>query len=332
MTRVGGPLVDISGMSEWEARQKLRQARHIKLAKGIYIGEGDWSRLDSAARATAQIVASGIATPATVVAGRSAAILHDLPLVGRQDHHAVELGGYRATKSGRRRHDHVYRNLSPAQVGEAKTVTTPYGDVPATTPAATGLDLARWYELSLGVRCLDRALARKATTAADIDTALKLAHGCSGIQAMRNAARLASPWSESPRESDMKVAMWTAGLPPPLQQVNLYDASGEFVARLDFFWPDIGFGTEYDGQGKLAGEFGVPVAVAARQDVERQHRISNLGVSNFRVDHRSARTGAAMRGVAAMYRRVAARGVPLDPALWKCVGGPAWRPPGFPRG
>lgn len=30
----------------------------------------------------------------------------------------------------------------------------------------------------------------------------------------------------------------------------LYDADGVFLARLDFFWPEIGFGVEYDGQGK----------------------------------------------------------------------------------
>ncbi|MDO5669351.1 MAG: hypothetical protein Q4G50_05060 [Corynebacterium sp.] len=332
MTRVGGPLIDISGMSEWEARQEFKKARHIKLAKGIYVRESDWARLDITKRAKAQIVASVVATPKTVAAGQSAAILHGLPLVGQLDHHAVELGGFRATKGGRRRYDHVYRHLSKGQVAAAEKVQTPFGRVLVTTPAATGLDLARWHQLSLGVRCLDSALAQKLMVPADMDAPLKLAAGCVGIEDMRNATRLASPWSESPRESDMKVAMWKAGLPPPLQQVNLYDAYGKFVARLDFFWPDIGFGTEYDGGGKFAGEYGVPVVIAAREDVERQHRISNLGVNNFRVNHRTARTGAAMRNLAAAYRRVAERGVPLDPALWRCVGGPAWSTSRFPRG
>ena len=105
----------------------------------------------------------------------------------------------------------------------------------------------------------------------------------------------------------------------------LFDADGVFLALLDFFWPEIGFGVEYDGQGKFTGEFGVPVEVSARQDMERQHRIVNLGVLLFRVDRSTYLDGSAVAGIVGMHGRVAERGIPLAPAFWR-GGGLAWTP------
>lgn len=321
MSRVGGPLIDVAELSSWERKKVYRDPERLKLAKGIYIHARDWWSLDDRGRTVAKMVAIAAAAPGAIVAGKSAALLHGMPLPGWQSAVPLEFAMFGETK-GRR--SWIFRHMSIEQTLAAGSVETDFGKVQVTGPAATGLDLARWYDLPTGVRGLDHALAGELITPGDIAAALRRAAGQHGIATMQNAAALATPWSESPRESDMKVAMWRSGLPPPLQQVNLYDERGNFVARLDFFWPEIGLGTEYDGGGKFAGEFGVPVEVAAREDVRRQHRISNLGVINFRVNNASARDGSAMRDVVRMHRRVAARGVPLDPAFWKCLGGPAW--------
>ncbi|GAB3595688.1 hypothetical protein GCM10027580_20480 [Corynebacterium faecale] len=45
--------------------------------------------------------------------------------------------------------------------------------------------------------------------------------GFDGIKAARPAVNLATPWSENPRESLVKVEMFQAGLPAPLQQVEI---------------------------------------------------------------------------------------------------------------
>lgn len=322
MTRVGGPLIDVAALTSWERKKLYRDPTRIKLAKGIYVRERDWWSLSDRDRAIAKIVATGAGVPGAIAAGQSAALIHEMPLKGWEANTPLEFGMFGAT-TGKRR-DWTFRHITIHQTLNAVFVETEFGKVQVTTAAATGLDLARWHDLSLGVRGLDHALREKLATKNDIDGALRRAYGQHGVADMRNAALLATPWSESPRESDMKVALWKEGLPAPLQQVNLYGANGEFLARLDFFWLHIGLGTEYDGGGKFAGEHGVPVEVAAIKDVRRQHKISNLGVLNFRVDNTSARSGRAIPDLVAMYRRVEARGLPLDQRFWKSVGGPAW--------
>ncbi|MDO5511699.1 hypothetical protein [Corynebacterium sp.] len=323
MTRVGGPLIDIATMSEGEKQKFYKDTSRIKLAKGIYIRSRDWHELDHRGRALARIVATGSAAQGAIAAGKSAALIHRMPMKGWETDHPVEFAMYGATKP-RARKAYTLRHLSLQQSVVAEIEDTRFGKVVVTPPAATGLDLARWHDLSTGVRGLDYALREDLATPKDIEAALRRGFGQHGVKLMRDAASLATAFSESPRESDMKVALWRAGLPAPYQQVNLYDHEGNFVARMDFFWPEIGFGTEYDGGGKFKGEFGIPVEIAAREDVIRQHKISNLGVLNYRVNNASARDASAMRGVVSMFGRVAQRGVPLDPSLWRCVGGRAW--------
>ena len=38
------------------------------------------------------------------------------------------------------------------------------------------------------------------------------------------------------------------GLPPPVRQYTVYDEHGEFVARVDLCWPELGLFIELDGQ------------------------------------------------------------------------------------
>ncbi|GAB3694193.1 hypothetical protein [Corynebacterium nasicanis] len=322
MTRVGGPLIDVATLTSWEQNKVFRDPAWRKLAKGIYIRVADWNGLTSRERATAKIVAEGAVAEASLAAGKSAAVIHGMPLKGWESEHPLEFAIYGATKP--KRAGITFRHISLRQTVAWQEVETRFGKVQVTPPAATGLDLARWHDLSTGVRGLDHALAAEDCTQEDIAAALTRARGQHGVSTMRDAAALATPWSESPRESDMKVALWKAGVPAPHQQVALYDRKGNFVARLDFFWPEIGFGAEYDGGGKFAGEFGVPVEVACREDVTRQHRISHLGVINFRVSNATAKDGSAVAGIVEVYHLVAERGVPLDPALWRCEGGKAW--------
>lgn len=320
MSRVGGPLIDVATMSSREHRKLLGDRNAVRLARGIYIRSGDWLRLDDRQKAIVRVVATAASAETMVVAGRSAALIHGMPLAGREHSHPVELAAYGATRGGRSGRGVTYRHVSLSQSRAVENITTPYGDVPVTGPAATGLDLARWHGIKDAVRCLDHGLAQGRITPADIEVALRTAARVHGIGTMRDAAALATPWSESPRESDLKVELWKAGLPAPHQQVNLFDRHGMFVARLDFLWPEIGLGVEYDGLGKFAGGFGVPTSIATRDDVRRQHRIVNLGVLLFRVDNGSYQAGTAVPGIVDMYGRVAQRGVPLDPALWTSAG------------
>lgn len=325
MSGAGGPLVDIATLSDREQRKFRQGGKAVRVARGIYIPTDTWRELYRRSRAVARIVAAGHASPTLMIGGKSAAVIHGMPLPGYDDTHDIELAGFGPTSGRRSTRGFRYRNIPLAHQLLVETVSTRFGTVHVSPPAMTGFDVARWHDLAAGVRCLDHALATGLTTRADMELVPRLGSGVTGVGTTRDAGRLATPWSQSPRESDLKVALWKAGLPPPQHQVMLYDADGVFLARLDFFWPEIGFGVEYDGQGQFTGEFGVPIEVSARQDVDRQHRIVNLGVLLFRVNRSNYLDGSAVTGIVEMHGRVAKRGIPLAPVFWR-VGGPAWAP------
>jgi very-short-patch-repair endonuclease len=46
----------------------------------------------------------------------------------------------------------------------------------------------------------------------------------------------------------VQLARTIDGLPPPTRQFVVFDAHGEFVARVDLCWPDLGHFIELDGQ------------------------------------------------------------------------------------
>lgn len=45
----------------------------------------------------------------------------------------------------------------------------------------------------------------------------------------------------------MRLALIDAGLPEPLVNIAVYDASGGWVARPDLAWPEVKTAVEYDG-------------------------------------------------------------------------------------
>lgn len=323
MKEAGGPLIDVGMMSDWERRTKLGSGDLLTLGKGIYIEKSVWQKLGRRSRVAARIVAKSRSCPTLLPAGKSAAILHGMPLSGWEDSHPIEMAGPGASSARRTTKGVRYRNISRRQMLASEEVLTEFGSIKVTTATMTGLDIARWHGLGDAVRCLDHGLGRGTVTRESIARGMALMGTAHGVATMREAVSLATPWSESPRESDLKVALWRAGLPPPHQQASLHDEKGNFLARLDFLWPEIGYGVEYDGAGKYTGKFGISEDSAASQDMRRQHRIVNMGVFLFRVNNGSFLDGSAVREIVAMHARLRGRGVPLDPKVWRSEG-KAW--------
>ncbi len=70
--------------------------------------------------------------------------------------------------------------------------------------------------------------------------------GGRGSKARRLAIDLANDGSESPRESELRVLLVTAGLPEPECNVEIYDGT-RFIARVDLLFRDERTILEYDG-------------------------------------------------------------------------------------
>lgn len=61
-------------------------------------------------------------------------------------------------------------------------------------------------------------------------------------------------------ESRSRHRIGRAGLPAPLTPTDLFDVSGNFVARVDFSWPRYGVVGEADGLGRHEREPFDPMA------------------------------------------------------------------------
>lgn len=83
--------------------------------------------------------------------------------------------------------------------------------------------------------------------------------------------------AESPAETRTRLLITDGGLPEPVAQHVVRDASGAFVGRLDLSWPGLLLAVEYDGQQHR---------VDSRQyaiDIERHRRLQELGWLVIRV-------------------------------------------------
>ncbi|MFN2560382.1 MAG: endonuclease domain-containing protein [Jatrophihabitans sp.] len=175
------------------------------------------------------------------MSGRSAAVLHGLPtfavpplpvLTSREP---VGLG-HRGTTTVR---------LAGLRDDD---VTTWFG-VPVTSVARTVVDLARHDRVD-GVMAGDAALHEQLVETSALDAALATARGWPGIRRARSVLALASPLSESPLESLVRLRLHDAGLPQPARHVWIPGTS----YRVDMLLPGHRLIIEADGREKYSGD------------------------------------------------------------------------------
>jgi very-short-patch-repair endonuclease len=92
--------------------------------------------------------------------------------------------------------------------------------------------------------------------------------GTKGIKRLRRAVAVAESRSESPMETRLRLALLKGRLPRPCVQVDLCDASGRFLGRVDLYYPDVRLVIEFDGQDHKE-------RLAA--DLKRQNALLNAG-------------------------------------------------------
>lgn len=117
---------------------------------------------------------------------------------------------------------------------------------PATTPAWTAIEVARGLRRPRSLATLDAALRSGACSRDELGRAADQQRGRRGIVTVRGLLGRASPLAESPMESETRLVMIDGGLPPPVLQYEVVDLQG-CRWRLDFAWPDLRVGAEYDG-------------------------------------------------------------------------------------
>lgn len=141
---------------------------------------------------------------------------------------------------------------------------------PATAPAWTAVEVARTQRRPRALATLDAALRSGSVDRTELWRAACERTGRRGIIAVRDLITLADARSESPMESEARLAMIDGGLPTPQLQYEIVDGNGE-LRRVDFAWPAHRVAVEYDGIDWHSG------AEAMRRDRRRTAALLDVG-------------------------------------------------------
>jgi hypothetical protein len=147
--------------------------------------------------------------------------------------------------------------------------------IPCTTVARTLVDLGLVMPHKHVDQCLDRALGRGIVSVASVKTALDAVarQGRRGVGVMRRILEphLACEPVAGVFEARMARLLSAQGLPPAVPEYEVWTAGGEFVARVDFAYPDLRLAIEVDG---FAAHSSVD---AFRRDRTRQNALVAAG-------------------------------------------------------
>jgi hypothetical protein len=213
-------------------RKQLRLLGYRRLVQGVYADPG--LGLDHRLRCTGVAL---LLPRGTAIGGHSAAAWHGAPFAGTNDPVTVL-----------RTAD--VRWAGPRGVRVHRTVLAPddvivVDDVPVSSPLRTAWDLAALEPVGTAVAALD-AMVRAGSVSLDaLTTRVVGSAGEWGITRVRRALGLVDPRAESPPESKVRVALVLAGLTPVPQFHVLH--RGEFLAKVDFAWPEAKLVVEYEG-------------------------------------------------------------------------------------
>ncbi len=204
--------------------------------------------------------------PTHVFSHTTAAMLHGIPLpyrlkADRRVHVTVPAGNRPPQMNG----------IVGHQLRESLMNVELLDGMPVTTPLQTWIDLGPLLPRGALITVADFLCAGKEPRYTPLDLRIAVAHlkGRRGSRALREAAALARAKVDSPKETEARLLIVDAGLPEPIVNFELTDASGSFVARVDLSWPDVRVCVEYEGDGHRTDKR------RFRADITRRERIED---------------------------------------------------------
>ncbi|WP_448073199.1 endonuclease domain-containing protein [Georgenia yuyongxinii] len=227
-----GPFTRATALSYITAEQ-LRHPVYRLVSRGIYIVGAPRDHGD-------MITAARLVLPDTaVLGGRSALWAMGVQVVDVADRVEVFLtakGSVRRRDLLRVRHD---------VLEEEHVMMTPFGL--ASEPARTAFDLTRLDDPLVSVPLLDALVRGVRVHRRRIEAIAAAKPGARWLSRVAPTLDLVDPGAESLPESRLRVTLVLAGLPKPQTQVKVFNAAGEFIARVDLAWPWLKIAVEYDG-------------------------------------------------------------------------------------
>jgi hypothetical protein len=256
-----------SGLAHAVARGRLRQSRTgAFVIAELTMGHGPES---DRKRLTIVTIAALLTTRRAVASHAAAAVLADLPVWRLPQRPCLTVP---PRHTGDVQDVHLHRAALPS------SHVRPALSSRRTSAARTIVDLAREHGVEQAVVTADAALRRGFTTRADLEGCLARCVGWPGIRRACTAVTLVDGRAESPLESVSRLRLAGEGLPAPLVQADIFDASGTWLARTDMYWEQFGVAGEADGRLKYHDE-------ALWDEKLRQERLEDAGLVIVRWGH-----------------------------------------------
>ena len=233
-------------LSRHHMQQRMALSRWHRLRPGQYCLSSQWNSADRRTKHLLSAIAEARTHTDHVVSHLSAACLHGWlePLHGFGD---VTLTNPRLGQTGRRSAGSLVR---VAHLPEAQ-MTWRHG-VRVTTPARTAADLLRCAPASEAVALVDAALRRGDLSYAQLAEVLDWQERWPHVRRGRSLLTLIDPRRETWIESWSFAELHEVGVPLPEPQVDVFDAHGLWIARVDGLWVAEATVAEADGQIKYA--------------------------------------------------------------------------------
>lgn len=284
------------GRSPRQIQAMLQRGVLVRLSRGVFATADLHARLQTVRegepllRAAAALATAG---PGAVASHQTAAQVHGLDLL-RQPAPVVTLTRPPGTGSRSAKHGvHVHAANLPASHAGGR-----FG-VPVTTVARTVVDLARELDFTDGVVVADSALHQHLTSKNELRAMLTACARWPGVSRAAQVVEFADGLAESVLESIARVAFRNLGLPPPELQVEIRDADGQLIGRVDFLWRRFRTIAEVDGALKYDDR----TRAQAQLRRDKKLRAAGYEVEHFdwrEIMHAEAEVGGPLR---AAFRR-----------------------------
>lgn len=262
ISELDGPFRGTHAIAEgWLSTWQLRSPLYTRLYRDVYVPRGLRVTHELRCRAV-----SLIAPPTAMFTGLSAAALRGLDLT--RDDDPVELVTPRLCKFV------AIRGLNSRRMPVDPAEYEPWAGCRLATPVRLTVDVLTNSRLRRSlprtVGFLDALLRAGFVRSEQLAAVLEQRHD-HGITRARTAFELADPRAESIPESEVRVWLTLAGIPPELQ-VKVFDAFGRHLGRLDMAYRKYKLAIEYDGEWHALG-------LQPRLDQQRRARLMAAGWS-----------------------------------------------------
>lgn len=289
------------GLSRQHVHHLVGSGELRRLRKNCYVPEAHWSGLSTVERLVLQAQAHqhslvGRDTVGHVYSHETAAVLHGLDLWRPgNDVHVTQ-----PTRTSNASHGADVRNHSAHLAADDVVLLQ---GLPVTSLLRTAIDCARTLPFDKALIVADQCMARGVTRGAAL-TAVDLLGPAAGVGRASAVLTAADPLAESPGETLTRSRLLRFGLPRAVSQVEVSTRLGCY--RLDFAWPDLLVGLEFDGRVKYLGTEATDEVLY--EERRRERALVEEGWTILRIEwsdlFREAELEARLR---ATLRRVASR-------------------------